>query len=88
MFVCLLFTFDFTHCYASFFSTDNQTGHNNVNLWTKNWIELYRDGYLKYYESDYSPNAEDIIYMPTECISIKTGSQVRVYFIMPLLINN
>jgi len=44
--------------------------------WIKNWVELYRDGYLKYYESDYSPNAEDLIFMPTDCVAIKTGSQV------------
>lgn len=39
-------------------------------------MELYRDGYLKYYESDHSPNAEDTIFMPTECTRIKTGTQV------------
>lgn len=44
--------------------------------WAKGWVELYRDGYLKYYENDHSPNAEDVIFMPTECILIKTGSQV------------
>ena len=38
---------------------------------------MYRDGYFKYYESDYSPNAEDFIFMPTECIAIKTGYQVE-----------
>lgn len=44
--------------------------------WCRGWFELYRDGYLKYYENDHSPNAEDIIIMPSECILIKTGNQV------------
>lgn len=39
-------------------------------------MELYRDGYLKYYESDHSPNAEDTIFMPTECTRILTGVHV------------
>ncbi|XP_053207816.1 uncharacterized protein LOC128391884 [Panonychus citri] len=51
--------------------------------WRKNWIELYRDGYLKYYENDYSPNPEDVINMPTECISIKTGLQVEESYCPP-----
>ncbi|PRD34761.1 UNVERIFIED_CONTAM: Pleckstrin homology domain-containing family B member 2 [Trichonephila clavipes] len=44
--------------------------------WKKNWVELYRDGHLKYYENECSPNAEDIIFMPTECLAIKAGLQV------------
>lgn len=50
----------------------NETG------WCRGWFELYRDGYLKYYENDHSPNAEDIIIMPSECILIKTGNQVAI----------
>jgi hypothetical protein len=49
---------------------------SNSSKWEKNWVELYRDGFLKYYESDHSPNAEDIIFMPRECILVKTGIQV------------
>lgn len=45
--------------------------------WKKNWVELYRDGHLKYYESECSPNAEDIIFMPTECLTVKVGLQVE-----------
>lgn len=45
-------------------------------VWNKNWVELYRDGYLKYYENDHSPNAEDTIFMPTECTRILTGAHV------------
>lgn len=45
--------------------------------WKKSWVELYRDGHLKYYENNQSPNAEDVIMMPTECLSIKTGAQVE-----------
>lgn len=47
-------------------------------VWDKNWVELYRDGYLKYYENDHSPNAEDTIFMPTECTRILTGVHVDV----------
>lgn len=46
--------------------------------WVKGWVELYRDGYFKFYENDHSPNAEDVIFMPTECILIKTGGQVSI----------
>ncbi|KAI1301234.1 Pleckstrin homology domain-containing family B member 2 [Halotydeus destructor] len=56
--------------------------------WEKNWIELYRDGNLKYYESDHSPNAEDIILMPSECISIKTGCQVEPNVLPPRRFSN
>lgn len=45
--------------------------------WKKNWVELYRDGHLKYYENECSPNAEDIIFMPTECLTVKVGLQVE-----------
>ncbi|XP_054710484.1 pleckstrin homology domain-containing family B member 2-like isoform X2 [Uloborus diversus] len=45
--------------------------------WQKNWVELYRDGHLKYYETECSPNAEDTIFMPTECLAIKAGLQVE-----------
>ncbi|RWS31062.1 Pleckstrin domain-containing family B member 2-like protein [Leptotrombidium deliense] len=55
----------------------------NTEEWHRNWIELYRDGYLKHYENDESPNAEDTIFMPTECISIKTGSQVETFIKPP-----
>ena len=39
-------------------------------------MELYRDGYFKFYENDHCPNAEDTIFMPSECIAIKTGYQI------------
>ncbi|XP_013778231.1 pleckstrin homology domain-containing family B member 2-like isoform X1 [Limulus polyphemus] len=45
--------------------------------WKWSWVELYRDGQLKYYENEHSPNAEDIILMTTDCLAIKTGSQVE-----------
>ncbi|GBM26177.1 Pleckstrin y domain-containing family B member 2 [Araneus ventricosus] len=45
--------------------------------WKKSWVELYRDGHLKYYENECSPNAEDIIFMPTECLAVKAGLQVE-----------
>lgn len=45
--------------------------------WDRSYVELYRDGYFKYYESDHAPNADDVIYLPTECVAIKTGYQVR-----------
>ncbi|KAG8174105.1 hypothetical protein JTE90_010334 [Oedothorax gibbosus] len=45
--------------------------------WKKSWVELYRDGHLKYYENECSPNAEEIIFMPSECLAIKTGLQVE-----------
>lgn len=45
--------------------------------WKRNWVELYRDGHLKYYENECSPNAEDIIFMPTECLVVKAGAQVE-----------
>lgn len=56
--------------------TSCSTGEDSS--WRKQWVELYRDGFFKYYESDHSPNAEDTIFMPTECSSIRTGSQVDI----------
>lgn len=49
---------------------------NGVRNWQRVWVELYRDGYLKWYMDDHSPNAEETILMPTECTAIKTGAQV------------
>lgn len=46
--------------------------------WARCYAEIYRDGYFKYYDNDYSPNAEDVIYMPTECVAIKIGYQVNL----------
>lgn len=57
--------------------------HNAETNWERNWVELYRDGNLKYYESDHSPNAEDVIFMPTECVSIKTGAQAETLIRAP-----
>ncbi|XP_064455506.1 pleckstrin homology domain-containing family B member 2-like isoform X2 [Ornithodoros turicata] len=53
--------------------------------WKRSWVELYRDGHLKYYETNHSPNAEDVIFMPTECVAVKTGAQVEGAQVVPTM---
>lgn len=45
--------------------------------WKKNWFVLYRDGVLRYFESQESPRAEEVFVVRSCCACIKTGSEVQ-----------
>ncbi|CAL1273672.1 unnamed protein product [Larinioides sclopetarius] len=64
-------------CYDTIYTKGKKSTASILKKWKKSWVELYRDGHLKYYENECSPNAEDIIFMPTECLAVKAGLQVE-----------
>ena len=41
--------------------------------WKKKWFSLTKDGYLRYFDNEDKPIAEDTLFVPEEVISIKIG---------------
>lgn len=48
-----------------------------LHRWKKNWFVLYRDGVLRYFESQESPRAEEVFALRSCCSHIKTGPEVQ-----------
>ncbi|KAL8567221.1 hypothetical protein ACOMHN_046631 [Nucella lapillus] len=48
-----------------------------LHRWKKNWFVLYRDGVLRYFESQESPRAEEVFTLRSCCSLIKTGPEVE-----------
>jgi len=51
--------------------------------WKRYWFTLTTDGFLRYFESELSNKAEDVMNIPLECISIKMGAEVPVRKVQP-----
>lgn len=44
--------------------------------WRRYWFTLTQDGLLRYFETELSSKAEDVMNVPLNCTSIKTGTEV------------
>ena len=61
-------------CYSTI-----MTGHctgSVLRRWKWNWFVLYRDGVLRYFESEDSPRAEEVYVLRSVCVRVKTGAEV------------
>ena len=55
--------------------------------WKKNWVVLYKDGNLKYFESPDSHVAEECIRLKVDCIRIENGTAVGTLVLITSLQN-
>jgi len=45
--------------------------------WKKRWFVLYQDGFLRYFDSDRSQRAEEAVLIPSQCVFVQMGADVR-----------